>query len=101
MSVSQELDRIQIATNNIRTKLQSLGVAQAGDNITTMAQNIQVLERPTGQQGQVVGFTDTDEIGAVDAPIPAGYTTLRLTLKDENGNVTLYDVLGKQVQNNG
>lgn len=97
MSVSQEVERIQFATNGIRSKLQSLGVAESGDNLTTMATKIQVLEKPTGNAGQLVGFVEDNVIGAVNAGIPTGYTNLRLTLKDENGNLTTYDVLGKQV----
>lgn len=94
MSVSQEVERLNIARNSIRTKLQSLGVAESGDNLTTMATKIQVLEKPTGNKGQFVGFVEDNVIGAVDAPggIPAGFELIPFTMTS-NGETTVYEIV--------
>lgn len=101
MSVSQEVERLNMARNSIRTKLQSLGVAESGDNLTTMATKIQVLEKPTGTAGQLVGFVEDNVIGAVNMPAPTGYSLITLQLKDANGNIDTYQVLGKKLTEGG
>lgn len=72
MSVATEIDRLQMATDGIRDKMMALGAAESGDNLTALAQKIAVLEKPTGNKGQVVGFVEDNEIGAMDAPSGTG-----------------------------
>lgn len=72
MSVSTEIDRLQLAADGIRGKMMELGAAESGDNLTTLSQKITVLEKPNGNKGQVVGFVENNEIGAMDAPSGTG-----------------------------
>lgn len=72
MSVSTEIDRLQLAADGIRGKIMELGAAESGDDLTTLSQKITVLEKPNGNKGQVVGFVEDNEIGAMDAPTGSG-----------------------------
>lgn len=72
MSVSTEIDRLQLAADGIRGKMMELGAAESGDNLTTLSQKITVLEKPNGNKGQIVGFVENNEIGAMDAPSGTG-----------------------------
>ena len=99
MSVSTEIDRLQTATDGIRDKMVGLGIAETTDNLTSLSQKIGVLEKPTGNKGQVVGFVENNEIGAVDLPsggsegLPSGGTTGQVLAKksDTNGDVEWVD----------
>lgn len=65
MSVSSEYERILAARNSLRNSLQTLGAGDGTENLTGLAQKIQVLERPTGNQGQILGFVENNQLGAI------------------------------------
>lgn len=71
MSISSEIERIELGKSGINDHLQTLGLDR-GQTINDIAQNITVLQRPTGRAGQFVGFVDDDVIGAVNSPSSGG-----------------------------
>lgn len=67
MSITNEIERINIASASIKGDLVRLGAADGTEKLDDMANKIKVLEKPTGTKGQLVGFIEDDVLGAVDA----------------------------------
>lgn len=93
MSIQSEITRI---TNNVQDTIDlieqtgvSVPAGANSDNLPLLAQALanEKQDKLTGTQGQFVGFTADNVVGAVDAPagLPTGGTTGQILYQGESG----------------